>query len=273
MMKLSSLYKHCLIVLPFFQALVDVWTGIKNDALIILADPALDWKIEILFAYPGFWALFWFRISHVLFVWRFPLLPRIIMGVVRLLTAVDIHPGAKISKGGVFIDHGAGVVIGATAEIGAGTIVYHQVTLGASGRPVPKGERRHPAVGKGCVLGAGTKLIGAINIGDGVITGANSVVTKSVEPFCTAVGVPARSRPQATVTTATRLVPEPENMKEVQMPTTRPESPNMTRLTHKRLSCPLEVQGAAHVCSKKCNSEICPGTENHIQANLDVPLQ
>jgi len=272
-MKLSSVYRHCLIVLPFFQAILDVWTGIRNDALIILADPALDWKIEILFAYPGFWALFWFRISHLLFVWRFPLLPRIIMGVVRLLTAVDIHPGAKIS-GGVFIDHGAGVVIGATAEIGAGTIVYHQVTLGASGKPVPKGERRHPAVGKGCVLGAGTKLIGAINIGDGVITGANSVVTKSVEPFCTAVGVPARSRPQAPLTTATRLVPEPENTtKELQMPTARPESPNTTRSTHKRLPCPREVQGLAHVCSKKCNSEISLSTENHIQANLDVPLQ
>jgi len=238
----------------------NVWTGIKNDALIILADPALDWKVEILFAYPGFWALFWYRISNLLFVWRFPLLPRIIMGVVRLLTAIDIHPGAKISKGGVFIDHGAGVVIGATSEIGAGTTVYHQVTLGASGKPVAKGERRHPIVGKGCVLGAGTKLIGAIQIGDGVVTGANSVVTKSIEPFCTAVGVPAKSRPQVT---------KPDIVKKVKTAELTIVAPPSKKIS----SCPLEFQELAHVRTKKCDNHTCLDFRNHIMDGLDVPLQ
>jgi len=191
------LLKKCF--LSFVQALLNILIGIKNDSLLILADPALDWKIEILFAYPGFWALFWYRIAHFLFEWRCPYLPRFIMGAVRFMTAIDIHPGAKISTGGVFIDHGTGVVIGATSEIGPGTTIYHEVTLGASGKPVPKGERRHPIVGRNCVLGAGTRVIGAIRVGDGVITGANCVVTKSVELNCIAVGVPARSRPKVLV--------------------------------------------------------------------------
>jgi len=251
-------------VAPLFQPFMDVWIGIKNDAMIILADPALDWKIEILFAYPGFWALFWYRITHLLFVWHFPLLPRIVMGIVRLLTAIDIHPGAKISKGGVFIDHGAGVVIGATSEIGAGTTVYHQVTLGASGKPVPRGERRHPIVGNGCVLGAGSKLIGAIQIGDGVITGANSVVTKSVEPNCTAVGVPARSRPnmQADKVTVSK---EDRTTLDAQSPTSR---------IRKSLTSQTESQVMAHPCPLTPDTQQSAKQGTFVDAlSPEIPLQ
>jgi len=243
---------------------MDVWTGIKNDAMIILADPALDWKIEILFAYPGFWALFWYRITHLLFVCQFPLLPRIIMGIVRLLTSIDIHPGAKISKGGVFIDHGAGVVIGATSEIGAGTTVYHQVTLGASGKPVPRGERRHPIVGSGCVLGAGSKLIGAIQIGDGVITGANSVVTKSVEPNCTAVGVPARSRPNVQASKATVSKEDRTTL----------DAQSFELQIRKFMTSQTESQVRTHSCSLAPGTQLLAKKETLIDVlSLEIPLQ
>eukprot|EP00640_Fibrocapsa_japonica_P003964 CAMPEP_0113939632 /NCGR_PEP_ID=MMETSP1339-20121228/5917_1 /TAXON_ID=94617 /ORGANISM="Fibrocapsa japonica" /LENGTH=217 /DNA_ID=CAMNT_0000943203 /DNA_START=275 /DNA_END=928 /DNA_ORIENTATION=+ /assembly_acc=CAM_ASM_000762 len=107
------------------------------------------------------------------------------------MTAVDIHPRAKISDEGVFIDHATGVVIGETAEIGAGTTIYHQVTLGGTGKIMHRGQRRHPIVGKNCMIGAGAKLLGAITIGDNCQVGANSVVTKSIPDNCTALGIPA----------------------------------------------------------------------------------
>ncbi|CAM9378440.1 unnamed protein product [Heterosigma akashiwo] len=174
-----------------FKALANVFVGIVNDAKMIYEDPALGSFLEIFFCYPGFWALFFYRICHAMWYFKIPLLPRVIMGFVRFWTAVDIHPAAEISEGGVLFDHATGTVIGATAGIGARTTIYHQVTLGASGKPVPKGQRRHPIVGANCMIGCGAKVLGAIRVGDNCKVGANSVVTKALPDGAMACGIPA----------------------------------------------------------------------------------
>eukprot|EP00752_Nemacystus_decipiens_P011652 g10342.t1 len=184
------------LVAPLLWNLVGCWQAILNDARIISRDPALRSKLEILFAYPGFWALFWYRLSHALLHQNLPilspLLPRLVMSVVRYFTAIDIHPAATISGGGIFIDHGTGLVVGAHAVIGAGATLYHGVTLGNSGKEVAPGAKRHPTIGERVVVGAGAKILGNIVIGDDVLVGANSVVTKHVPANHTAVGIPAR---------------------------------------------------------------------------------
>jgi serine O-acetyltransferase len=124
----------------------------------LYTDPAFENPLEAFYAYPGIWALWYYRLSHVLWERELPYLsrfvPRLVMALVRYVTSVDIHPAAKISEGGIMLDHACGVVIGATAEVGARTIFYHQVTLGSSGKsPPPDGHRRHPIVGDDCVLG------------------------------------------------------------------------------------------------------------------------
>eukprot|EP00903_Cladosiphon_okamuranus_P012101 g11356.t1 len=181
---------------PLMWNLGRCWKAILNDARIISRDPALQSKLEILFAYPGFWALFWYRLSHALLQQDLPVispvLPRLVMSIVRYCTSIDIHPAATISGGGIFIDHGAGLVVGAEAVIGAGVTLYHGVTLGVSGKKVLPGAKRHPTIGDRVVVGAGAKVLGDIVIGDDVLVGANTVVTKAVPANHTAVGVPAR---------------------------------------------------------------------------------
>ncbi|CAM9943074.1 unnamed protein product, partial [Discosporangium mesarthrocarpum] len=162
----------------------------------LVLDPALESPAEALFAYPGFWALLWYRLSHELWERHIPVIsvivPRLVMSMVRYATAVDIHPAAKISEGGVLLDHASGTVIGSTAVVGGGVTIYHQVTLGASGKPIPQGVKRHPTIGDRVIIGAGAKILGDINVGDDVLVGANSVVTKPVPSNHTAVGIPAR---------------------------------------------------------------------------------
>jgi len=151
-------------------------------------DPALHSNFELLFNYPGVWALFFYRISHSLYSrgWRF--LPRLISAVGQFLTTVDIHPGARLGRR-VFIDHATGVVIGETAIVGDDVLIYQQVTLG--GVSLSHG-KRHPTVEENVIIGAGAKVLGNITIGRDSKIGANSVVIKDVPPGCTAVGVPAR---------------------------------------------------------------------------------
>ncbi len=150
-------------------------------------DPALKSNFELIFNYPGVWALFFYRISHALYVRGLRFLPRLISAIGQFLTMVDIHPGAKLGQG-VFIDHAMGVVIGETAEVGDNVLIYQQVTLG--GVSLSKG-KRHPTIGNNVTIGAGAKILGNITIGDYAKIGANSVVIKDVPPECTAVGVPA----------------------------------------------------------------------------------
>ena len=151
-------------------------------------DPAARSTWEVLTCYPGLHALTLHRVAHAL--WRAGLrwLARFVSHVSRFLTGVEIHPGASIGRR-VFIDHGMGVVIGETAEIGDDCTLYHQVTLG--GVSWQKG-KRHPTLGRGVVVGAGAKILGPIVIGDGARVGSNSVVVRPVSPGATVVGIPAR---------------------------------------------------------------------------------
>ena len=151
-------------------------------------DPAARSVWEVLTCYPGFHALQMHRFSHSLWRLRLRWLARFMSHIARFLTGVEIHPGATIGRR-VFIDHGMGVVVGETAEIGDDCTLYHGVTLG--GVSWNKG-KRHPTLGKGVVVGAGAKILGPFIVGEGAKVGSNSVVVKAVPAGATVVGIPAR---------------------------------------------------------------------------------
>ena len=151
-------------------------------------DSAATSRIEVFLTYSGFHALMVYRIAHWLLVHQVPLFPRIISQLARWLTGVEIHPGAIIGTG-FFIDHGMGVVIGETTEIGDYVTLFQGVTLGGTGKDRGK---RHPTLGNHVVVGAGAKVLGGISIGDNVKIGANAVVLRSVPPESTVVGNPGR---------------------------------------------------------------------------------
>lgn len=143
--------------------------------------------LEVVLLYSGFHAVFFYRIAHVLYGFRIPFIPRFISQLARFLTGVEIHPAAKIGPG-FFIDHGMGVVIGETTEIGEDVTIYQGVTLGGTGKQRGK---RHPTIGNNVVIGVGAKVLGNIQIGNHVKIGGGSVVIHSVPDDCTVVGVPA----------------------------------------------------------------------------------
>lgn len=149
-------------------------------------DPAARNILEVIILYPGFHILIFHRISHFLYMHKLFFLARLNSQLGRFFTGIEIHPGAKIGKR-LFIDHGMGIVIGETAEIGNDCIIYHQVTLGGTGKDKNK---RHPTVGNNVMIGAGSKVLGPIKIGDNVKVGAGSVVLKDIESNSTVVGVP-----------------------------------------------------------------------------------
>jgi serine O-acetyltransferase len=151
-------------------------------------DPAAKSVIEIFLCYPGFHAILLHRLAHRLCRAGVPLLPRVISQFSRFLTGIEIHPGARIGCR-FFIDHGTGVVIGETTEIGDDVLIYQGVTLGGTGKEKGK---RHPTIGNHVVIGTGAKVLGNINIGDNVKIGAGSVVIKPVPDNSTVVGVPGR---------------------------------------------------------------------------------
>ncbi len=162
---------------------------IKADLAIIRErDPAARGLLEILLCYPGFQAITLHRISHSLWKYNLPLFPRLLSQFTRTLTGIEIHPGAKIGRG-VFIDHGMGVVIGETTEIGNRCLLYQGVTLGGTGKESGK---RHPTLAENVVIGAGAKVLGAIQIGANTRIGAGSVVVRDVEENSTVVGIPGR---------------------------------------------------------------------------------
>ncbi|ACD22015.1 serine O-acetyltransferase [Clostridium botulinum] len=156
---------------------------------VLINDPAAKSKIEVLLLYPCIHALIAYRISHFLYKHKFFFLARFISQLSRFLTGIEIHPGATIGRG-LFIDHGMGVVIGETAEIGNDVILYHGVTLGGTGKDKGK---RHPTVGNNVLIGAGAKVLGPINIGDNAKIGSNAVVLHDVPQGATTVGVSARN--------------------------------------------------------------------------------
>jgi len=160
----------------------------EEIAVVFDRDPAARNTWEVITCYPGFHAMLFHRPAHWLWLAGFNWLARLVSHVARWLTGIEIHPGATIGRR-FFIDHGMGVVIGETAEIGDDCTLYHGVTLG--GTSWEKG-KRHPTLGKGVVVGAGAKILGPIMIGDGARIGSNAVVVKAVPPGATAIGIPAR---------------------------------------------------------------------------------
>ncbi len=162
---------------------------LKEDvAACRLKDPAAHSTLEILLTYPGVKALFYYRIAHKLYVKGWRVLARMFSQRARHVTGIEIHPGAKIGSG-LFIDHGSGVVIGETAEIGDNVVIYQGVTLGGTGKQTGK---RHPTIGNNVMISAGAKILGPVKIGDNVKIGAGSVVLKDVPADCTIVGIPGR---------------------------------------------------------------------------------
>lgn len=155
-------------------------------------DPACTSRISVPFLYPGVHALLMHRIAHFLYRIRLFFLSRIISQLSRFLTGIEIHPGARIGRN-LFIDHGMGIVIGETAEIGNNCILYHQVTLGGTGKDRGK---RHPTLGDRVFVSAGAKILGSVSIGSGSKIGANAVVLIDVPPNATAVGIPAKVIPK-----------------------------------------------------------------------------
>ena len=149
-------------------------------------DPAAVGNLEVILAYPGFHARQLHRLAHTLYKLGVPVLPRLISHFSRFLTGIEIHPGAKIGEG-LFIDHGMGVVIGETAEIGDNCHLYQGVTLGGTST---KREKRHPTLGNNTVVGAGAQVIGAIYVGENARIGAGSVVVTNVPANATVIGVP-----------------------------------------------------------------------------------
>ena len=152
-------------------------------------DPAARSKVEVFLLYPCIHALIAYRIAHFFYKHKWFFIARVISQLSRFFTGIEIHPGAKIGKG-LFIDHGMGVVIGETTEIGDDVMLYHGVTLGGTGKDKGK---RHPTVGNGVLIGAGAKVLGPITIGDNAKIGSNALVLKDVPPNATSVGISARN--------------------------------------------------------------------------------
>jgi len=153
-------------------------------------DPAARSSLEILLTYSGMHAVWHYRVAHVLWKMKLKLIAKIYSNITKFFTGVEIHPAATIGKNFV-IDHGYGVVIGETAEIGNNVLIYHQVTLGGTGNDT--GERRHPSICDNVMIAAGAKILGGIHVGTNAKVGANAVVLKDVPMNSTAVGIPARN--------------------------------------------------------------------------------
>ena len=162
---------------------------IKKDlAAVFRHDPAARSKAEVILTYSGFHALVMYRFAHFLHIHRYKLLARIVSQFCKFLTGIEIHPGAKIGYG-VVIDHGEGVVIGETAEVGNNVLIYQGVTLGGTGKDKGK---RHPTVEDGVMICSGAKVLGPFTVGKNARIGAGSIVLKEVPPNATVVGVPGR---------------------------------------------------------------------------------
>lgn len=166
-----------------------MWARLKENIEVVFdRDPAARSRFEVITLYPGFHALTLHIVAHALWKKEWKWLARAVSHFSRWITGIEIHPGAKIGHR-VFIDHGMGIVIGETAEIGDDCTLYHGVTLG--GTTWQKG-KRHPTLGKGVVVGAGAKILGPIQIGAGAKIGSNAVVVKDIPENATAVGIPGR---------------------------------------------------------------------------------
>ena len=173
-----------------------IFKNLRCEIDTVLAhDPAARSRLEVVLCYPGFHAILFYRLAHWLWERKWLLLGRFVSHLGRFATGIEIHPGAKIGRR-FFIDHGMGVVIGETAEIGEGVTLYHDVTLGGILPSVNSGAqahtKRHPTLGDDVIVGSGAQILGPITVGAGARVGANSVVVKDVAPGATVVGIPAK---------------------------------------------------------------------------------
>jgi len=162
-------------------------------------DPAARSRLEIYLAYPGFHAVILHRLAHRIWEKKYHTVARVLSYVSRMITGIEIHPGATLGKN-LFIDHGMGIVIGETARIGEGVTIYHDVTLGGvAPQDDKKGAIRHPQIGDNVIIGSGAQLLGPIKVGEGAKIGSNAVVVTDVEPGAIMVGIPARKMVKKTV--------------------------------------------------------------------------
>lgn len=187
------------------------WQTVRADFRAVFErDPAARNAAEVFLAYPGFHAILLHRLAHQLWEWGIPVIPRLLSHASRFVTGIEIHPGARIGEG-FFIDHGMGVVIGETTEIGDNVTLYQGVTLGGTGKERGK---RHPTIGNNVLVSVGAKVLGAIQIGDNVKIGAGSVVLRSVPDNSTVVGVPgwvvATHHPDTDIHERVEVLPDPE---------------------------------------------------------------
>lgn len=172
-------------------------------------DPAAKSVFEVILLYPGFHAIFFHRVAHWFYNKKLFFIARLLSQINRFLTGIEIHPGARIGRG-LFIDHGMGVVIGETAEVGDNCTIYHGATLGGTGKDTGK---RHPTIGNNVLISAGVKILGPFKVGDNARIGANAVVLREVEPNTTVIGVPGRAVKRGDV----RLAPS-EELDQVHIP-------------------------------------------------------
>lgn len=169
--------------MKFFKQLYEDAKNIKEK------DPAARNILEVIILYPGFHVLVFYRIAHFFYYHKLFFVARVISQLARFLTGIEIHPGAKIGRR-LFIDHGMGIVIGETTTIGNNCTIYHNVTLGGTGKDKYK---RHPDLGNNVIVGCGAKILGPIKIGNNVKIGANSVVLHNINENSTVVGIPRKS--------------------------------------------------------------------------------
>ena len=173
----------------------------KEIDSIIERDPAAGSRLGVIFLYPSFHVMFFYKIGNILWRYNLKFLARLIMHFARIFTGIEIHPAAKIGSN-FFMDHGLGIVIGETTEIGENVTIYQGVTLGGIMPSVEsdlqRNQKRHPTVGNNVIIGSGAQILGAINIGDDARIGANSVVSRDVPANVTVAGVPAREFARST---------------------------------------------------------------------------
>ncbi len=198
---------------------MSIWSEIAEDLRVpVERDPAARGTLDVILSYPGFHAVTAHRFIHALDGLGVPLLPRFLSNLVRAATGIEIHPAARIGRR-FFIDHGMGVLIGETAEIGDDVTLYKGVTLG--GTSLGRG-KRHPTIGNDVVIGTNASILGAITVGDGARVGAGSVVVRDVPPRATVVGIPGRivlqdGRPVSSPTPQRVDMPDPQGLLIVQL--------------------------------------------------------
>ena len=222
-----------------------LWQRLQYDLAAILdRDPAARSKWEVFFCYPSVHAVLWHRLAHWLYGHRFYLLARLVSQWVRFFTGIEIHPGADIGDG-LFIDHGMGVVIGETADIGDDVTIYQSVTLGGTGKDTGK---RHPTIGDRVMIGSGARVLGPFRVGADSKIGAGAVVLKEVPPGCTVVGNPGRvvRGPEGTP-------PDCTDMDQVRLPDPVADEMTLLRQRVRELESQLEDCRARNDCSERNN--------------------